>query len=134
MGAETAVPVKKQVESSEIQLGFCKFCGQSYQFETSGVCSQERLDEWASEKCDCGEAREVREMKKQEEKAVENIEKLFGKYDAAQILMAAVHPIAIRAVDSITVNIGKSVKGQIKLKNSKIQVQKTVKKTDTMEN
>lgn len=78
MGVETAVPAKKQVESSEIQIGSCKFCGQSYQIETSGVCSQERLDEWATEKCDCGDAKEEKKRKEQEIKAELNIEILFG--------------------------------------------------------
>ena len=132
---EASIPVKKQVESSEIQIGFCKFCGQSYQLETSGVCGQERLDEWASEKCDCSEAKEAKEMKTQEVKAAGNIEKLFGKYDAAQVLLAAVHPVAICAIDSVTVNIGNGVKGTIKLTGKgKIQVKKTTTMEDMMEN
>ncbi len=135
MAIETVVPAKKQVESSEIQIGFCKFCGQSYQLETSGVCSQEQLDEWAAEKCDCGEAKEDRKMKEQERKAERNIKKMFGEYDAAPVLLAAVHPIAICALDSVTVSIGNGVKGTIKLTSKgKIQVKKTTTLEDTLEN
>lgn len=133
---ETSVPVKKQVESSEIQIGFCKYCGQSYQLETSGMCSQEMLDGWASEKCDCSEAKEAREMKDQECKAAANINKMFGdRYyqQTAQILMAAVHPVAICAVDSVTVNVGNGVKATMKLRKKKILVQKTTTMTDTKE-
>ena len=60
MSIETAVPVKKQVESSEIQYGSCRFCGQTYQIEASGMCGQDRLDGWATEKCDCSAAKEER--------------------------------------------------------------------------
>lgn len=136
MGVETAVPAKKQVESSEIQIGSCKFCGQSYQIETSGVCSQERLDEWATEKCDCGDAKEEKKRKEQEIKAELNIEILFGgEGGAVKILRAAVHPVAECTVDSVTVNIGNGVKGTIKLTSKgKIQIKKTKTEEDTAEN
>lgn len=91
------------------------------------------LDEWASEKCDCGEAKEAREMKAQEAKAAINIGKLFGEYDAAPILKAAIHSVAICAVDSVVVNIGNGVKATMKLNKGKIQIQKTTTMTDTME-
>lgn len=134
MSIETSIPVKKQLESSEIQYGSCQYCGQVHQFETGGMCSQEQLDEWASEKCDCGEAKEARKMKEQEVKAEINIGKLFGEYDAAPILRAAVHPVAICAIDSVTVNIGNGVKGTIKLTGKgKIQVKKTTTTEDTEE-
>lgn len=136
MGVETAVPVKKQVESSEIQIGCCKFCGQSYQLETSGVCSQERLDEWATEKCDCGEAKEEKKRKEREIKAKMNIATLFGgEGGAVKILMAAVHPVTECAVDSVTVNISNGVKGTIKLTSKgKIQIKRTTTAEDTAEN
>lgn len=132
--AEMAIPTKKETDSSEIQIGECKFCGQTYQIETSGMCSQEQLDEWATERCDCGEAKETREMKKAEDKAVKNIEKLFGQYDTGAILKAAVHSVAICAVDSVVVNVGNGVKATLKLNSKgKVQVQKTVTETNTLE-
>ncbi len=48
---------KKQLESSEIQTGACHYCGQVYQFETDGRATEEQLDSWAEEKCDCIDAR-----------------------------------------------------------------------------
>lgn len=128
-----AVRTKKQIEGSEIQIGSCKFCGQTYQLETSGICSPEQLDEWATEKCDCGEAKETREMKAAEDKAEKNIEKLFGQYDTGAILKAAVHSVAICAVDSVVVNIGNGVKATLKLNKGKVQVQKTITETSTLE-
>ena len=131
--AETAIPTQKQTDTSEIQIGTCKFCGQTYQLETSGMCSQEQLDERATEKCDCGEAKETREMKEAEDKAIKNIEKLFGQYDTGAILKAAVHSVAICAVDSVVVNVGNGIKATLKLNKGKVQVQKTVTETDTLE-
>lgn len=134
MVIETEVPVKKQVESSKIQIGFGRFCGQSYQLETSGVCDQESLDEWASEKCDCDGAKEVQRMKEQEVKAEINIKNLFGEWDAAPVLRAAVHPVAVGAIDSVTVNIGNGVKATIKLTaKGKIQIKKIKTTEDTAE-
>lgn len=131
---ETTIPVKKQVESSEIQYGSCKYCGQVHQFETGGMCSQEQLDEWTSEKCICNEAKEAEKMKKREQIARMNIEEMFGGYDTATILRAAVHPIAICAVDSVTVNIGNGEKVTIKLTSKgKIQVKKTTTVEETKE-
>lgn len=34
------IMTKKQLESSEIQTGACRFCGQIYQFETDGNASE----------------------------------------------------------------------------------------------
>lgn len=60
---------------------------------------------------------------------------MFGDYDAAQILQAAVHPIATCAIDSVTVSIGNGVKATIKLTSKgKIQVKKTTTLEDTLEN
>lgn len=99
------------------------------------MCGQDRLDKWATEKCDCSEAKEERKREKQELEALISIRKMFGDYDAAQILQAAVHPIATCAIDSVTVSIGNGVKATIKLTSKgKIQVKKTTTLEDTLEN
>lgn len=132
---ETAVPVKKQVESSEIQIGFCKFCGQSIQLETSGVCGQEMLDEWATEKCRCESAKEDAKRKKQEIKAEMNIRNMFGgERGAAEVLLAAVRPVAAGAIESVVVNIGGGIKTVMKLTSKgKIQIKKTTTTEDKLE-
>ncbi len=131
--AEMAVPTKKRAESSVIQIGTCRFCGQTYQLETSGRCSEEQLNEWATEKCDCSEAKEEREVKAAEEKAAKNIERLFGKYDTGAILKAAIHSVSICAVDSVVVNVGNGVKATLKLNKGKVQVKKTITEESTLE-
>lgn len=71
-------------------------------------------------------------MKEQEVKAEINIKNLFGEWDAAPILRAAIHPIAVCAIDSVTVNIGNGVKAMIKLTSKgKIQIKK-IKTTEDM--
>ena len=116
-----------------IEYGYCKFCGQTHSFETIGMSPESQLDEWATDKCSCSEAKEAREAKEAENKAIKNIERLFGQYDAGAILKAAVHSVAIAAVDSVTVNCGNGVKGELKLSGSKVVVKKTVTETDTLE-
>lgn len=138
MAADMTIPVKKQVESSEIQTGFCKYCGQGFQLETSGECSQGQLDEWASEKCGCDEAKETRKRQKQEDEAAANIAKLFdGRdiYGVKPVLMAAVRPVAEGIIDSVAVNVGNGVKGTVRMTpKGKIQVKKTTTIEDTKEN
>lgn len=124
---------KETGSGTVIQYGSCKFCGQTYSFETMGMSAEEQLDAWATEKCDCSEAKEQREMQESEDRAFKNIERLFGPYDAGAILKAAVHSVAICAVDSVTVNVGDGVKGELKLRNSKVIVKKTTTDTDTLE-
>lgn len=127
-------PEEKETERGTVmQYGSCKFCGQTHPFETIGNATEEQLDEWATEKCNCPDAKEQRKLKESERKAEMNIEKLFGNRDAGEILMSAVHSVAIGAVDSVTVNVGNGVKGEIKIKNSNVVVKKTVTNTATLE-
>lgn len=127
--------MSKENKGTEMQTGCCKFCGQTYMFETSGMVTDEQLTEWATEKCECSAATEERERKESEEKATKNIERLFGQYDAGTILKAAVHSVAIGAVDSVTVNVGNGVKGTLVLgKSGKVKIQKKTTNIDNLEN
>lgn len=118
---------------ASMRTGYCRFCGQANYMQASDACTQEQLDMWATEECGCPEGKEERERKLQEDKAERNISKLFGEYDAGGILRAAVHPVALGAVDSVVVNIGNGIKATLKLNKGKIQVMKTTTLTDTME-
>lgn len=72
---------KKQLESSEIQTGACHYCGQIYQFETDGRATEEQLDKWAEEKCDCVNAQITRRKMKTADKAKKkNGRALRGKF------------------------------------------------------
>lgn len=116
-----------------VQYGTCKFCGQTVHLQMITEQPEEVLDELASEKCDCVEAKEERERKKAEEKALENVKKLFGEYDAGAVLMAAVHPVAIAAINSVTVDVDDGVKGKVfQDKNGKVKVRKVITTTDEL--
>ena len=95
----------------------CSACGGVY----SGAWKE-------GESYESGFGRSVRE-------AELNINDLFvGEHDAAAVLRAAVHPIAICAIDSVTVNIGNSVKATMRLTSKgKIQIKKTKVSEDMVE-
>lgn len=125
--------MKKQVESSDIQSGACKFCGQIYQFETIGLASGKNLDDWATEKCDCAEAQYHTERMKSLEGAKENIKKFFEKVPisgeiAITILNMAASAIYEDKIESISVDLGNGCKGKIS-QNSKGKIK--VERTDT---
>lgn len=125
---------KMMDKGTVMQTGACKFCGQSQIFETIGEATEEQLTEWATEKCSCGEAKEMMEAKQAEEKAYENIKKLFGEYDAGAILKQAVHSVAICAVESVTVNVGNGVKGVLTLgNNGKVKIKKSTTTVSELE-
>lgn len=122
----------EKVEGTETQYGECKFCHQMHAFNTIGMAKDADLDEWATDKCNCEQAKERRETKKSEERTLKNIENLFGNYDGAEILKAAVHPIAIDAVDAVTVTIS-NIKAEMKKKGNKVQLKKRTISTNTLE-
>lgn len=115
--------------------GFCKYCGQAMMVECEENATEEQINEKASEKCICAEAEEVRETIMSEERARKNVVELFGQHDASEVLIAAVHPVAIRAIDSVTINIPNGVKGTVTLgNNGKVKVKKVTTLTDELEN
>ena len=124
---------KEMPEGVVVQYGNCRFCGQTVAINGIREEDEETLDKWATDKCGCSEAKEERERKKAEEKALENVKKIFGEYDAGAVLMAAVHPVAIEAINSVTVDAGCGVKGKVfKNKKGKVKVQKEIKTIDEL--
>lgn len=122
------------VEGTIPAYGNCKFCGQAHMLETVKEETQEQLDIWATEKCSCDKAKEERKRITAEKNAAANIEKLFGEYDAGMILKAAVHSVAIEAIDAVVINIGNGVKATMKMNNNgKIKVIKTTTNTQELE-
>lgn len=104
--------VKKQLESSEIQTGACRFCGQIYQFETDGRATEEQLDRWAEEKCDCGDAIVNRNRRTKADAAKDNMREMAGERyeEAAEVICGGIDLlVGLRAV-KVTVNTGRGVK------------------------
>ncbi len=126
--------VKKQLESSEIQTGACRFCGQIYQFETAGQATEEQLDAWALEKCDCVDAKVERRKREKGEKAKKNLKELLGeKYkDAYGILAQGIDMIIRYRAQKVTVDTGAN--GKVSVSETakggiKVEVSQTVKKS-----
>lgn len=126
--------MKKQLETSEIQNGACRYCGQLMPFETSGLAKEDDLNEWATEKCDCTEAKIYTKRKKSMAGAKDKIQSFFGHdtgasgVSAIKILDIAVDAIFERQIDSLTVVIGNGCQGKVS-QNSKGKIK--VERTDT---
>ena len=107
----------ERIEGSELQIGYCSACGQAKQFQTSGGVKQDLLNEWATEECKCEEGKERRQMKKSHEKAIKNIDKLFGERfpETAQILKDALEFVIMDVIDSITIKTGYGVDAKLSI-------------------
>jgi len=118
------------------QIGACRFCGQTFMFETiSGEASDKQMEEYATQKCNCQEAKAYQGVLEAKDKAINNIRILFEKFPAAaELLEKAVEPVAGGAVKSITVNLEGGVKGTLKIGSSgKVRLKKTTTTTDEIE-
>lgn len=119
---------EKKLESTEIQTGACIYCGQVRQFETSGLCTAERLDEMATERCHCMEAQEERREREAKERAEANIDTLFREAPRmAEYLKHSVPLIQERCIDSVSVKSGKTKASVAMMSDGKIKVTKDVK-------
>lgn len=123
-------------EGTMIQNGACIYCGQIYQLKTSGKCTDEQLDAWATQKCGCTNARLERIKEETAEKAKNNIEKLFREEypEMADIMRISVDMLADDKIAGITVDAGKGIKGKMTITSKgKIKVEKTVSKKTCLE-
>lgn len=125
---------KEQENKDLLQLGECIYCGQTYQLETNGAATEEQLNKWATQKCDCEQAMKAQESESIQNYAEDNVEGLFRREfpDTASLLKAAIIPIMANAMDSITIDTGKKVKGKVSktakgnIKVERIETKKTV--------
>lgn len=122
--------VKKQLESSDIQTGACHYCGQIYQFETDGRATEEQLDRWAEEKCDCTAAKIEQKKRKKAEQAKEKICQLFheGYPEVASLLISGVDMLIEGKAVKVTVDTGVGAKLAITI-NSKGNIKAEIAKT-----
>ena len=107
----------ERIEGSELQIGYCSDCGQAKQFQTSGGVSQDQLNEWATDECKCEAGKERRRIKQSHEKALKNIDKLFGERfpETAQILNDSLEFVIMDVIDSITIKTGYGVDAKLSI-------------------
>lgn len=125
---------KKKLESSEIQTGACHYCGQVYQFETDGRATEEQLDKWAEEKCDCRDARVKKKRKERAAAAKFEIENLFGEQypEACRVLKTGIDLITDEKASKIVIDTGDGVKLSVSMNTKgilKAEIAKSVKKS-----
>ena len=134
-GMDQEKTTKEYLEGT-LEYGACVYCGQVFQMETSGECTEEQLNRWATEKCDCSAAKTDRRKAAKEENARNNIEKLFRENypEAADLMRMAVHPVMQQKIAAITVDTGQGIKGSVKLTNKGfIRIEKNVSKKVSLE-
>lgn len=98
----------EKVEGTEIQYGACKFCGQTAPLETVGAVTQEQLDEWATEKCDCVKSKAWAKKKERFKKAQTSICELFpgDSETIRKTLDSVISPIYEGILDKVTIKSG----------------------------
>lgn len=98
----------------------CRFCGQMVQFEGGYDLTDPQKQETATMTCTCAEAAEYQKKKLRKEKAIKNVQALFGE-DASpdkrasekivDILRAAVEEIYTGELARVALNLRGGVKG-----------------------
>lgn len=133
------VITKKQLESSEIQTGACHYCGQIYQFETDGRATEEQLDAWAVEKCDCVDAKIERKYAEKINEAQANVREMIEEIEsdpeqphfATGLICDGIDLLARRKIVSLQVVMRNGYKLSAKINdkgNIKTEISKTIKK------
>lgn len=117
----------EKIKGSELQVGYCDDCGQGKQFQTSGGVAQDLLNEWATDECSCAAGADRRKLKRSQERAEANIEKLFGEKfpETAEVLKVALPHIILDRIDCITVKTGYDVDAKLSVTaKGKVKVEK----------
>ena len=131
-----AIPTKKQLDSTAISYGACKFCGQNFTIETIGEGGdQEILDKHATRMCKCDEAKEWRQREDSKDKIEKNITDLFGADSATtKILLENIERVSSGDIAKITVDSGKGYKGSLTTTlKGKLKVEKSISSKITRE-
>ena len=129
---EGSIPVQQQLTGSTMQIGTCKYCGQTYQFETAGTVSEEWLNKWATEKCDCQDGKIEREKLKTLDRADGQIRQMIGSRDdgLVELMKNAVDLLLNFKMDSVTITVDEC-KFKLYYKTDKgIMINKTITKKD----
>lgn len=121
-----------------VKTAKCRFCGQMTQIEADEKLTAAQAEEQATMTCNCTEAVEYQKEKQRKEKAMQNVDALFGEAAAPEkrcgegivnILKAAVEEIYTGGLAKVTLNLrGGGVKASIS-QNAKGEI--NVERTET---
>lgn len=118
----------------QVQTEVCRYCGQIVQFEAEGSLTSKQAMEMAVLNCECEDARAYKKCMKQEKKALENVQKLFGEEAEKEnresegivaILNAAVLGICNGEIEKIALSLPGGVKATISQGKENIKVERT---------
>lgn len=85
------------------KTGTCAFCGQSIFIDTNDEVTQAELDEMATDKCVCPEAKSERRKKERKEKIEEYISKHFNE-PMGDFVRQAITMVETFEVDKVSIN------------------------------
>lgn len=125
-------------EGLVIQTGGCIFCGQMAQIETMLPWGEEKLNEAATELCNCFAAKEYTRKKGQKERAWKAIDKQYGNQageveideSVRNLLKDVAEMIVEEKINSATVDVGNGLKAKISITSKeyiKVERSKTEK-------
>lgn len=87
------------------QIGYCDFCHQGMTIQTVGEVTQQKLNEIATSKCECPEAKSERRKIERREKVNKYVEKNFTE-DAAPTIKALVELVEHGEFNQIVITHG----------------------------
>lgn len=109
---------------SSTRGGICKYCGQVIMVEAPENWSGAEVNDLATDKCDCVEAKRERKKRERAIKAREWAEKRFSKDDCQmQAVVCSIMAIFEDSFDKITIKAGKETYKIDKDKNWMIRIQ-----------
>lgn len=128
-------------EETKTQTGYCKFCGQSGIIYAPKTRSQEEVNEAATCRCECDEAKKYAESKERVQKAKNRITELFGSnaerpidQDVVTIMLDVVDAIEARHMKGVTIDVGQGVRAKVsKMAKESIKVERTETSKKTYE-
>lgn len=101
-------------EGVEEEMGACIFCGQTYMFANVGL-GTEQLNEAATERCTCEEAKNWQVQRKRAEKVRKKTERIFANDKCLNFMLTSANMILSGELDKVTVKMNDGTVGTIAL-------------------
>ena len=113
-------------EGVKEEMGACIFCGQTYMFTNVGL-GTEQLNEAATERCTCEEAKNWQAQRKRAEKVRKKTERIFANdkcldfmlTSAIMVLSGELDKVQVKMDDGTVGTIAWTKKGSVKIQRSK---------------
>lgn len=113
------------------EMGACIFCGQTYMFANVSM-GEEELNEAATEKCTCEEAKEWRMKRNRSRKVHRKVNEIFTEEQYSEFMNLAEDMVLAGDLDKVTVKMDTGETGTISITQkgaAKIQRSRTTQNT-----